>query len=94
MSKKFKANEIEVEAFQFYVDNIPDWFMDKVTDNTIMLCDCDYRQFSQDEAHCMIQDQYGKVTRCNGGDMVIRFKSGNITHIHKGAFDALFYGCP
>ena len=88
---KFKCCEIEIDAFQFYVDNIPDWFMSKVTDNSIILHNCDYKRYDINEAYCMITDMFGNVSRCNGGDMVIRFKSGNVIHINKSAFDCLFY---
>ena len=39
---KFIKKPLVIEAFKFYVDNIPDWFMDKVSSNDIILKNCDY----------------------------------------------------
>lgn len=34
---KYRKKPVEIEAFQFGIDYMPDWFMDKVTDNTVTL---------------------------------------------------------
>lgn len=34
---KFKKKPVEIEAFKLGYDSIPEWFMDKVSDNTIIL---------------------------------------------------------
>ena len=74
---KYRKKSVEIEAFQFYVDNMPDWFMDKVSDNTVTLCNCDYKRYSIDEAYCLIETLEG-VHRCNGGDYVIKGVKGEL----------------
>ena len=34
---KYRKKPVEIEAFMFGIDYIPDWFMDKVTTNEIVL---------------------------------------------------------
>ena len=74
---KFIKKPIVIEAFKFYVDNIPDWFMDKVSSNDIILRNCDYKRFSINEAYCEIKTLEG-VMRGNGGDYIIKGVEGEI----------------
>lgn len=34
---KYRKKPVEVEAFWFGIDPMPDWFMDKVTTNDVIL---------------------------------------------------------
>jgi len=74
---KFRKKPIEIEAFRFYIDYIPDWFMDKVSSNDITLINCDYKRYSINEAYCEIKTLEG-VMRGNGGDYIIRGVYGEI----------------
>lgn len=74
---KYKKLPIEVEAFKFYVDNMPDWFTDKIITNEVVLRKCDYKRYSIDEAYCEINTLEG-VMRCNGGDYVIKGVNGEL----------------
>ena len=47
---KYRKKPVEIEAFRFYVDGMPDWFMDKVSDCTVTLKKCDHRKYDIDEA--------------------------------------------
>ncbi|WP_288478021.1 hypothetical protein [uncultured Clostridium sp.] len=73
----YRKVPVEIEAFQFYVDNIPDWFMDKVTSNEIILRNCDDKRYSIDEAYCEINTLEG-VMIGNGGDYIIKGVNGEI----------------
>lgn len=68
---KFRKKPVIVEAFKFYVDNIPDWFMDKVSSNDIILRNCDYNKYSIEEAYCEINTLEG-VMIGRGGDYIIK----------------------
>ena len=57
---KFRKKPVEIEAFQFYVDSIPNWFMDKVSSNDIILRNCDYKRYSIEEAYCEIKTPEGE----------------------------------
>lgn len=74
---KYRKKPVVIEAFQFYVDNIPDWFMDAVSNNTVILHNCNYKRYSINEAYCEIKTLEG-VHRCNGGDYVIKGIKGEL----------------
>ena len=56
---KYRKKPVVIEAFKFYVDNMPDWFMHAVTNNTVVLKQCDYKKYSIDEAYCEIETLEG-----------------------------------
>jgi hypothetical protein len=74
---KFRKKPVEIEAFEFYVDPIPDWFMNKVSSNDITLRNCDYKRYSIDEAYCEIKTLEG-IMRGDGGDYIIKGVEGEI----------------
>lgn len=75
---KFRKKPVIIEAFKFYVDNMPDWFMDAVTRNDVILHNCNYYHgYSIEEAYCEIKTLEG-THRCNGGDYVIKGVKGEL----------------
>ncbi len=68
---RYRKLPVEIEAFKFYVDNIPDWFMDKVSSNDITLRNCNYNRYSIEEAYCEINTLEG-VMIGRGGDYIIK----------------------
>ena len=74
---KYKKKPVVVEAFQFYVDPMPDWFMDKVSSNEIVLKNCDHDRYSIDDAYCEIKTLEGTM-QANGGDYIIKGIEGEI----------------
>ena len=77
---KFRKKPIIIEAFRIGIDYIPDWFMDKVTDRSIIL-----RSDMPDNVHFECRDQFktwceietseGKMTG-NYGDWIIKGVNG------------------
>lgn len=76
-NRKFKKKPVAIDAFQFYVDPMPDWFLDSITSNVTTLRKCDYKIYSIDEAYCEIRTLEG-VHRCNGGDYIIKGVKGEL----------------
>jgi hypothetical protein len=74
---KYRKKPVEIEAFKFYVDGMPDWFMDKVSSNDVVLHNCGYGRYGIDEAYCEIKTLEG-VMRANGGDYIIRGVQGEL----------------
>lgn len=74
---RYCKRPIVIEAFKFYEDPMPDWFLDKVTTNEVMLFNCDYNRYSIDDAFCHIHTLEGIMTG-NGGDFIIRGVNGEI----------------
>ncbi len=70
MMSKFVKKPIIIDAFQFYIDSMPDWFMNKVSSNDVILKKCDFNKYTIQEAYCEIKTSEGIMT-CNGGDYVI-----------------------
>ena len=73
---KYRKKPVVIEAFKFYVDPIPDWFMDKVTENEIILHDANYRT-DGNLAYCVINTLEGEM-RGNAGDYIIKGVQGEI----------------
>lgn len=77
MVTKYRRKPEEIEAFKFYYDNIPDWFMDEVTKNNIILHNCDRKMYSAKDAICEINVK-GDFTYGYGGDYIIKTSDGEI----------------
>lgn len=82
---KYRKKPVEIEAFKFYVDGMPDWFMDKVSDCTVTLKKCDYRKYDIDEAYCEIQTLEG-VMVARGGDYIIKGVQGELYPVKPNIF--------
>ena len=59
-----------VESFVFYVEAMPDWFTDKVTKNEVILYNCNYDRFEEEEAFFIYEDENEKWQVVRGGEMV------------------------
>lgn len=68
---KYRKKPVEIEAFRFGIDNMPDWFMDKVTSNEIILHFYFYKQW------CEIKTLEG-VMKAYEGDFIIKGVKGEI----------------
>lgn len=86
---KYRKKPVIIDAFKFYVDPIPDWFMDKVTENEIILRNCNYSQYSIDEAYCEIKTLEGTMVG-NGGDYIIRGVQGEVYPCKPDIFEATY----
>ena len=86
---KYRKIPVEIEAFQFYVDAMPDWFMDAVTNNIVILRNCNYKKYSIEEAYCEITTLEG-VLRCNGGDYIIKGVKGEIYPCKSDIFEMTY----
>ena len=69
---KYRKKPVVIEAFQLGVDYIPDWFMDAVTMNAIIL-----RGDYKGETSCDIETLEG-WHHANYGDYIIRGVKGEI----------------
>ena len=90
---KFRKKPVIVEAFKFYVDNIPDWFMDKVTTNDIILRNCGYHKYSIEEAYCEINTLEGVMVG-RGGDYIIKGVNGEIYPCKADIFEKTYEEAP
>lgn len=74
---KYRKKPVEIEAFKFYIDGIPDWFVDKVSTNEIILRNCGHNRYTIDDAYCEIKTLEGTMVG-NGGDYIIKGVKGEI----------------
>ena len=66
---KYRKKPVVIEAFRFKIDvTAPDWFMDRVTDNTII---------THEDGTCDIKTLEGTM-RANKGDYIILGISGEV----------------
>lgn len=86
---KYRKKPIVIEAFKFFVDDMPKWFMDKVSNNEVILINCDYIEYEIDEAYCEIKTLEG-VMRGNGGDYIIKGINGEIYPCKPDIFEATY----
>lgn len=77
MINNYRKKPVVVEAFEFYVDPMPDWFMDKVSDNTVALHNCNLARYSIDKAYCEIETLEG-THRGKGADFIIKGVHGEL----------------
>lgn len=86
---KYRKKPVIIEAFKFYVDNMPDWFFNKVTTNEIVLRNCDFKRYTIDEAYCEINTLEG-IMRGNGGDYIIKGINGEIYPCKSDIFEKTY----
>lgn len=70
---KYRKKPVVIEAFLFAVDCFPDWFMDEVTQNNIILHGEPYRPLE----YCTIKTLEGTM-RGDAGDYIIKGVNGEI----------------
>lgn len=76
-TKQIKENEREPEFFRFYVSPMPDWFMDKVSANEVVLYNCDYGRYGTDKAYCHIETPIGTM-EAYSGDFIVKGVDGGV----------------
>lgn len=81
---QYRKKPVVIEAFKFLYDPMPDWFMDRVSDNSIMLVDCHQREGRAD-----IKTLEGVMT-ANPGDFIIQGVKGEIYPCKPDIFDATY----
>lgn len=74
---KYRKKPVVVEAFRLGIDYIPDWFMDKVTTNKIILHGTSSGFNSVPDTNADIQTLEG-VMHANYGDYIIQGVNGEI----------------
>ncbi len=74
---KYRKIPIEIEAFRLGIDFIPDWFMDKVSSNEIILYGKSTGFQHYDDTNADIQTLEG-VMHANYGDYIIKGIQGEI----------------
>ena len=100
MVAKYRKKPVEVEAFRFYVDPMPDWFMDKVTSNEIVIHDSNYRT-DGNFAYCIIKTLEGEM-KANAGDHIIKGTMNEVYPCKHSIFEEIYstvsnmdsYECP
>jgi hypothetical protein len=89
MTTKYRKKPVVIEAFQFYVDAVPDWFMDKVSSDDVILSKCNFDRYDIDEAYCEIKTLEG-VMIGNGGDYIIKGVQGELYPCKPDIFEATY----
>lgn len=72
---KYRKKPVEVEAFWFGIDPMPDWFMDKVTTNDVIL---QYGKNYEKKSMTAHINTLEGVMHANYGDVIIKGVAGEI----------------
>ena len=86
---KYRKKPVVIEAFQFYIDPMPDWFMDKVSTNEVILHNSDHNKHSIREAYCEIKT-LGHVMIASGGDYIVQGVQGEIYPCKPDIFESTY----
>ena len=86
---KYRKKPIEVEAFRLGIDDIPDWFMDKVTTNDIVLHgkSSGFEHYNDTNADIKILEG---IIHANFGDFIIRGVKGEIYPCKPAIFEKIY----
>ena len=74
---KYRKKPVVIEAFRLGIDYIPDWFMDKVSSNDIILHGTSSGFEHHDDTNADIKTLEG-VMHANFGDFIIKGVKGEI----------------
>lgn len=77
MSKRYQKKPVVVEAFRLGIDYIPDWFMDEVTANKVVLHGTSSGFDHHDDTNADICTLEGWM-HANYGDYIIRGVKGEL----------------
>jgi hypothetical protein len=86
---EYRKKPVVIEAFKFYVDGMPDWFMDKVSSNDVILRNCNYNRYDITEAYCEIKTLEGTMIG-SGGDYIIKGVQGEIDPCKPDIFEQTY----
>lgn len=77
---RFRKKPVVIEAFRLGIDDIPDWFMDKVTDRTVTLLSDRQIDSPFDHDHETMADikTLEGTHRANHGDYIIKGVKGEL----------------
>lgn len=77
---EYRKKQVVIEAFQLGVDFMPDWFMDQVSANKIILKNCGLpfiKEYAKSHMFCLINTLEGEM-RGDYGDYIIKGVKGEI----------------
>lgn len=83
----YKTKYFEIEAFQFYFDNMPDWFMGKVSSNDVILFNSNDSKYGVDRAFCIINAKNSsKRDVVSAGEVILNLEYGELMKMHPDNF--------
>lgn len=83
----YKTIEFEINAFCFYYDDMPDWFMDQVSNNNVVLFNCNYDKYGTDKAFCIINANKPNIRKLvSPGEYILQSDYGELISLHPDKF--------
>lgn len=86
---KYRKKPVIIEAFQLGIDNIPDWFMDKVTSNDVILHGTSSGFEHHKDTNADIKTLEG-VMHADFGDFIIKGVKGELYPCKADIFEATY----
>jgi hypothetical protein len=90
---RYRKKPVEVEAFLFGVDNMPDWFMDKVISKDVVLHRIPFdesRARNYGQMYCYIKTLEGTMQAYEGKDYIIKGIKGEIYPCKVDVFESTY----
>ena len=86
---RYRKLPVEIEAFKLGIDYIPDWFMDKVSTNEIILHGNSTGFQHYDDTNCDIKTLEGTM-QADYGDYIIKGINGEIYPCKSDIFEKTY----
>lgn len=86
---RYRKLSVEIEAFKLGIDYIPDWFMDKISTNEIILHGNSSGFQHYDDTNCDIKTLEGTM-HANYGDYIIKCIKGEIYPCKSDIFEKTY----
>ena len=86
----YRTQHHELEAFCFYYEVMPDWFINKITSNDVILINCNYSKHNSDEAMCIINAKSNKKTLVQAGEYIYNTNYNELGKIHPDIFNTKY----
>lgn len=85
--RMYKTQHYEINAFQFWYDSMPDWFMDQISSGDVVLLNCDYTEYSTDKAFCIINAKSPYKRVCvSAGEYILESDYNELIKMHPDNF--------
>ena len=86
----YKTQYHEINAFCFYYENMPDWFIDKITSNDVILINCNYSKYGSNTACCIINAKNNKKIMVQAGEYIYDAGYNELGKMHPDVFNTKY----
>lgn len=82
----YKTLEYEINAFRFFYDTMPTWFMNQVSSKYVIIFNYGYDKYAEDKAFCIINAKSYNREVVNPGEFILESDYNFLIKIHPDKF--------